>query len=90
MPSGERLQSAGKGMLLRSVPRKRANARDADGSEESPERLLLLPVTRDSDVIRRMKSLTNAGRTSGAGVVSGASLGRYRKMLQTLMSGSVA
>ena len=31
-----------------------------------------LPVTRDSDVIRKVKDLTNAGSSAAAGVVSGA------------------
>jgi hypothetical protein len=34
-----------------------------------------LPVTRDSDVIRRVKEIANAGSSMAAGVVTGASVG---------------
>ena len=46
------------------------------GSEESVTQPLFRRLTSASDVICTMKSMTNAGRASGAGVVSGASHGQ--------------
>ena len=47
----------------------KANHRFGNGadSEELDTRLKFLPVTRDSDVIRKTKMMTNAGATAAAG-----------------------
>jgi hypothetical protein len=46
--------------------------RNYASSGELDIRLKFLPVTRDSDVIRKMKRMTNAGSSVAAGVVPGA------------------
>ena len=46
------------------------------GSEEPRTQSQSLRVMSDSDVNSETKSMDNAGRASGAGLVSGASLGR--------------
>lgn len=48
-----------------------------------------LPVTRDSDVIRLAKAMTNAGRALASGVGPSA-LGLVTRVFQTQESGSVA
>ena len=75
MPNRERLLLLGKGMLPRSVPRNpqpKAAVNDA-----VPEGAVIqqrsLPLTWDSDVIRRAKAMTNAGRT-GATALGRAAL----------------
>lgn len=47
-------------------------ARNYAGSGELDIRPEFLPVTRDSDVSRKVKVMTNAGRPAAAGVVTGA------------------
>jgi hypothetical protein len=46
--------------------------RNYAGSGEPDIRPTSLPVTRDSDVIREMEEMTNAGSSAAAGVVIGA------------------
>ena len=46
--------------------------RNYAGSDELDIRPSSLPVTRDSDVIRKVKEMTNAGSSAAAGVVTGA------------------
>ena len=46
--------------------------RNYAGSGELDIRSTSLPVTRDSDVIRKVKEMTNAGSSAAAGVVTGA------------------
>ena len=52
------------------------SSRNYAGSGELDIRPTSLPVTRDSNVSRKMKGMTNAGRSAAAGVVTGASAGR--------------
>ena len=46
--------------------------RNYAGSGEPDIRPTSLPVTRDSDVIRKVEEMTNAGCSAAAGVVTGA------------------
>ena len=46
--------------------------RNYAGSDELDIRPSSLPVTRDSDVIRKVKEMANAGSSAAAGVVTGA------------------
>ena len=50
--------------------------RNYAGSGELDIRLTFLPVTRDSDVSRKVKGMANAGSSAAAGVVPGAWNGR--------------
>jgi hypothetical protein len=48
------------------------HGRNYAGSGELDIQPTFLPVTRDSDVIRKVEELTNAGSSAAAGVVTGA------------------
>ena len=50
--------------------------RNYAGSGELDIRLALLPVTRDSDVSRKVEMMTNAGSSAAAGLVPGAWCGQ--------------